>query len=57
MAAAQQAAYMDRRKVRAEFERRFTAARMARAYVTAYRAFLAHVPAMPADIFVPNFAT
>jgi glycosyltransferase involved in cell wall biosynthesis len=43
--AVQQAAYMDRRKVRAEFETRFTAARMARAYVAAYRALLAHVPA------------
>jgi hypothetical protein len=41
----QQAAYMDRRKVRAEFEKRFTAARMARAYVAAYRALLSHVPA------------
>jgi glycosyltransferase involved in cell wall biosynthesis len=44
-AAAQQADHMDRRKVRAEFEKRFTAARMARAYVAAYRALLAHVPA------------
>src|ERR1700737_3217248 len=43
--AAQQTAYMDRRKVRAEFEKRFTAARMARAYVTAYRSLLARVPA------------
>jgi glycosyltransferase involved in cell wall biosynthesis len=43
--AAQQAAYMDRRKVRAEFEKRFTAARMARAYLTAYRSLLARVPA------------
>jgi glycosyltransferase involved in cell wall biosynthesis len=43
--AVQQAAYMDRRKVRAEFEKRFTAARMARAYVAAYRALLAHLPA------------
>jgi hypothetical protein len=42
---AQQAAYMDRRKVRAEFEKRFTAARMARAYFAAYRALLAHLPA------------
>jgi glycosyltransferase involved in cell wall biosynthesis len=42
--AVQQAAHMDRRKVRAEFEKRFTAARMARAYVAAYRALLAHVP-------------
>jgi hypothetical protein len=41
----QQAAYMDRREVRAEFEMRFTAARMARAYVAAYRALLARVPA------------
>jgi hypothetical protein len=36
---------MDRRKVRAEFETRFTAARMARAYVAAYRALLADGPA------------
>lgn len=43
--AVQQAAYMDRRKVRAEFEKRFTAARMAREYVAAYRALLARVPA------------
>jgi len=43
--AVQQAAYMDRRKVRAEFEKRFTAAWMARAYVAAYRSLLAHVPA------------
>jgi hypothetical protein len=43
--AVQQAAYMDRRKVRAEFEKRFTAARMARAYVAAYRALLVHGPA------------
>jgi hypothetical protein len=43
--AAQQAAYMDRHKVRAEFEKRFTAARMARAYVAAYRSLLARVPA------------
>ena len=43
--AVQQAAYMDRRKVRAEFEKRFTAARMARAYVAAYRSLLARVPA------------
>jgi hypothetical protein len=41
--AVQQAAYMDRRKVRAEFEKRFTAARMARAYVAAYRSLLARV--------------
>ena len=43
--AAQQATYMDRRKVRAEFEKRFTAARMARTYVAAYRSLLARVPA------------
>ncbi|MGH6935630.1 MAG: glycosyltransferase, partial [Methylocella sp.] len=42
--AVQQAAYMDRRKVRAEFEKRFTAARMAREYVAAYRALLARIP-------------
>ncbi|MFZ3324386.1 MAG: glycosyltransferase, partial [Methylocella sp.] len=57
VAAVQQAAYMDRWKVRAEFEKRFTAARMASAYVAAYRALLAHVRAMSADFFVPNFAT
>jgi Glycosyl transferases group 1 len=45
VAAVQQSAHMDRRKVRAEFEMRFTAARMASAYVAAYRALLAHVPA------------
>ena len=45
MEAVQQAADIDRRKVRAEFEKRFTAARMARAYVAAYRALLARVPA------------
>ena len=43
--AVRQAAYMDRRKVRTEFEQRFTAARMARAYVAAYRSLLARVPA------------
>src|SRR3984893_12374407 len=43
--AAQQATYMDRRKVRAEVEKQFTAARMAREYVAAYRALLAHGPA------------
>jgi glycosyltransferase involved in cell wall biosynthesis len=45
VAAVQQSAHMDRHKVRAEFEKRFTAARMASAYVAAYRALLAHVPA------------
>ncbi len=35
--AAQQASHMDRNKVRAEFERRFTAERMAQAHVAAYR--------------------
>ena len=33
---------MDRHKVRAEFERRFTAERMAGAYLAAYRLLLAH---------------
>ena len=42
--AARQAAYMDRRKVRAEFERRFTAERMAGAYIAAYRLLLARAP-------------
>jgi hypothetical protein len=35
--AVQQTCQMDRRKVRAEFERRFTAERMVRAYLMAYR--------------------
>jgi len=39
--AAREAATMDRRKVRAEFERRFTVERMAVAYIAAYRALLA----------------
>jgi len=39
--AARQAAQMDRRKVRAEFERRFTAEKMAAAYVAVYRSHLA----------------
>ncbi|MGH6834850.1 MAG: glycosyltransferase family 4 protein [Methylocella sp.] len=43
--AAQQAAYMDRRKVRAEFEKRFTAKRMAAAYIAAYRLLLARASA------------
>jgi glycosyltransferase involved in cell wall biosynthesis len=43
--AARQAAYMDRRKVRAEFERRFTAEGMAGAYIAAYRLLLARAPA------------
>ena len=43
--AARQAGYMDRRKVRAEFERRFTAERMAGAYIAAYRLLLARAPA------------
>jgi hypothetical protein len=43
--AARQAAYMDRRKVRAEFERRFTAERMAGAYIAAHRLLLARAPA------------
>jgi len=38
--AAQQATAIDRSKVRAEFERRFTAERMAEAYVAAYRSLL-----------------
>lgn len=43
--AARKAAQMDRRKVRAEFERRFTAAQMAQAYVAAYRSLLAKASA------------
>jgi glycosyltransferase involved in cell wall biosynthesis len=54
--AVHQAACMDRRKVRAEFERRFTAARMARAYVAAYRSLLAPVPAGIAEVAMPPMA-
>jgi hypothetical protein len=36
---------MDRRKVRAEFERRFTAERMAESYITAYSLLLASASA------------
>ena len=56
--AVQQTACMDRRKVRAEFERRFTAARMARAYVAAYRALLAPVPKTTeiAEVAMPPMA-
>ena len=43
--AVQQAAQMDRHKVRAEFEQRFTAERMGRAYTAAYRALLARASA------------
>jgi hypothetical protein len=43
--AAQQAAQIDRRKVRAEFERRFTAESTVRAYLTAYRLLLNRVAA------------
>jgi glycosyltransferase involved in cell wall biosynthesis len=50
--AVQQAAYMDRSKVRAEFERRFTAARMAQGYIAAYHSLLARVPAAAAILEV-----
>ncbi len=43
--AVQQAAYMDRRKVRGEFERWFTAERMASNYIDAYRVLLARADA------------
>jgi glycosyltransferase involved in cell wall biosynthesis len=43
--AARQAVHMDRGKVRAEFERRFTAKRMAADYITAYRLLLARASA------------
>jgi len=39
--AARQAVFLDRRKVRAEFERRFTAERMAKDYLAAYRSLIA----------------
>ena len=45
--AAHQAAQMDRRRVRAEFERRFTAERMAGAYLAAYQLLLNRVTATP----------
>jgi glycosyltransferase involved in cell wall biosynthesis len=41
VAAVQEVSTMSRSTVRAEFERRFTAARMARDYVAAYRLLLA----------------
>jgi glycosyltransferase involved in cell wall biosynthesis len=43
--AARRASDMDRRKVRADFERRFTAERMAGAYLAAYRSLLARASA------------
>jgi hypothetical protein len=43
--AARRASDMDRRKVRADFERRFTAERMAAAYLAAYRSLLARASA------------
>jgi glycosyltransferase involved in cell wall biosynthesis len=43
--AAREAVHMDRRKVRAEFERRFTAERMAEGYIAAYRLLLARASA------------
>src|ERR1700720_99912 len=51
--AARQAAYMDRRKVRAEFERRFTAEGMAGAYIAAYRLLLARAPATTRLMMLP----
>jgi glycosyltransferase involved in cell wall biosynthesis len=44
-AAARQATSMDRRKVRAEFERRYTVGRMAADYLAAYNSLLARDPA------------
>ena len=43
--AAREAVHMDRRKVRAEFERRFTAERMAEDYIAAYRVLVARASA------------
>ena len=43
--AIQHASYMDRRKVRGEFERRFTAKRVASDYMDAYRTLLARIRA------------
>ncbi len=45
-AAAQQAGELDRHKVRADFEQRFTAEKMAAAYLAAYRSLLACAPAV-----------
>ena len=45
MEAAHQAAQMDRRRVRTEFERRFTAESMASAYLAAYQLLLNRVTA------------
>lgn len=42
--AVREASFMDRGKVRAEFERRFTATRMAQAYVATYRSVLQQAP-------------
>jgi hypothetical protein len=49
---------MDRRKVRAEFERRFTAERMAESYITAYSLLLASAsaPAAGLRLFPPAWA-
>jgi glycosyltransferase involved in cell wall biosynthesis len=52
--AARTAARMSREGVRAEFERRFTAERMARAYVAAYRALLSRPSAHAAQHEAPR---
>lgn len=51
--AAHESIFMDRRKVRAAFERRFTAGRMADAYLTAYRQLLARSSAARVELAPP----
>ena len=53
--AVHQARCMDRHKVRAEFERRFTVERMAGAYLAAYRLLLARADA-PSSLIAPSAA-
>jgi glycosyltransferase involved in cell wall biosynthesis len=54
VAAVQEVSKLNRRAVRAEFEARFTAARMARNYVAAYRSLLARASAKTETIFSAN---
>ena len=54
VAAVQEVSKLNRRAVRAEFEARFTAARMARNYVAAYRSLLARASAKTETIFPAN---
>ena len=54
VAAVQEVSKLNRRAVQAEFEARFTAARMARNYVAAYRSLLARASAKTEAIFSAN---